>query len=291
VLPLSRAIATYKAATAAFGKAAAKAVVQTNIQLGTGTSTDKNIVRTETKIIKAAADDRVGLLAGGVVVFFKAVALKAAAKAIAHEALQDRVNRNAAFHSALRSKLTKRREAFLDAPEDEGDIALAIEEMDVAEVAMRLAGKVLRDNYNNRTGQMQGILAQSRSTMHAPWLTQLQQQLITAVAKEVARRASLGRVSRDAAFRTALRNELVKRKDFTAGIDAAIVDSGASSHFVNKHTRLDNPRPAGHRHVSAANGQREPIAEIGDRGCLKELKKVESFGRSLISVSESSPSS
>ena len=70
-----------------------------------------------------------------------------------------------------------------------------------------------------------------------------------------------------------------------SGIHRAIVDSGASSHFVTKHTQLENPRPSTSRGVAVASGRVEPIAEVGDKGPLKDLKKVNSFTRSLISVS------
>ena len=70
-----------------------------------------------------------------------------------------------------------------------------------------------------------------------------------------------------------------------AGIDRAIVDSGASSHFVTKNTKLENTRPAAGRRVAVASGDVEPVAEIGDKGVLKNMLKVNSFTRSLISVS------
>ena len=70
-----------------------------------------------------------------------------------------------------------------------------------------------------------------------------------------------------------------------AGIDRAIVDSGASSHFVTKKTKLENTRPAAGRRVAVASGDVEPVAEIGDKGVLKNMLKVNSFTRSLISVS------
>ena len=45
-----------------------------------------------------------------------------------------------------------------------------------------------------------------------------------------------------------------------------------------------NSRSPGGQRVATANGQLEPIAEIGDAFPLTGLKKVNSFSRSLISV-------
>ena len=46
---------------------------------------------------------------------------------------------------------------------------------------------------------------------------------------------------------------------------------------------MENVKP-GRGNVSVANGVREAIAEIGDLGPLKGAQKVNSFGRTLVSV-------
>ena len=46
---------------------------------------------------------------------------------------------------------------------------------------------------------------------------------------------------------------------------------------------MENVQP-GRGNVSVANGVREAIAEIGDLGPLKGAQKVNSFGRTLVSV-------
>ena len=65
----------------------------------------------------------------------------------------------------------------------------------------------------------------------------------------------------------------------------AIIDSGASRTFVGEGTPLEGAR-AGRGYVSVANGQRERIAEIGDVGPLKNVQKVNSFTRTLVSVTD-----
>ena len=64
----------------------------------------------------------------------------------------------------------------------------------------------------------------------------------------------------------------------------AIVDSGASGIYVSKGVQLENVQP-GQGSVSVANGVREAIAEVGDLGPLKGAQKVNSFSRTLVSVS------
>ena len=65
----------------------------------------------------------------------------------------------------------------------------------------------------------------------------------------------------------------------------AIIDSGASRTFVGEGTSLAGVR-AGRGYVSVANGQRERIAEIGDLGPLRDVQKVNSFTRTLVSVAD-----
>merc|ERR1712185_726340 len=65
----------------------------------------------------------------------------------------------------------------------------------------------------------------------------------------------------------------------------AIIDSGASRTFVGELARLSNTRP-GRGFVSVANGQREPIAEVGCLGPLRNVQRVNSFTRTLVSVAD-----
>ena len=75
------------------------------------------------------------------------------------------------------------------------------------------------------------------------------------------------------------------------GICRAIVDSGASSHFVTADTHLENVRGSNGAKVMTAGGDTESINEIGDitltEGVkLTDCKKVTSFPHSLVSVSK-----
>ena len=65
----------------------------------------------------------------------------------------------------------------------------------------------------------------------------------------------------------------------------AIIDSGASRTFVGEGTSLEGAR-SGRGFVSVANGQRERIAEVGDLGPLKNVQKVNSSTRTLVSVAD-----
>jgi len=69
------------------------------------------------------------------------------------------------------------------------------------------------------------------------------------------------------------------------GRDYAIVDSGASFTYVNGKTILTRCRP-GSGYVSVANGQREQIAQIGSLGPIRNAQKVNSFRRTLVSVTD-----
>ena len=62
-----------------------------------------------------------------------------------------------------------------------------------------------------------------------------------------------------------------------------IVDSGASHTYATAGTPLTDVRP-GKGRVTVATGQSEPIAEIGTLGALKDVRRVMSFTRTLVSV-------
>ena len=65
----------------------------------------------------------------------------------------------------------------------------------------------------------------------------------------------------------------------------AIIDSGASCTYVTGDVELRNAK-AGGGHVWVANGQKEEVVETGELGPLSGVRKVESFERSLISVTD-----
>jgi hypothetical protein len=71
----------------------------------------------------------------------------------------------------------------------------------------------------------------------------------------------------------------------TLGRNYAIVDSGASFTYVNGETRLVRAKP-GTGYVSVANGQRERIAQVGSLGPIPNAQKVDSFKRTLVSVTD-----
>ena len=71
----------------------------------------------------------------------------------------------------------------------------------------------------------------------------------------------------------------------TLGRNYAIVDSGASFTYVNGETRLIRAKP-GTGYVSVANGQREKIAQVGSLGPIPNAQKVDSFRRTLVSVTD-----
>ena len=73
--------------------------------------------------------------------------------------------------------------------------------------------------------------------------------------------------------------ELVK------SLEEAIVDSGASFSYVTKNIPLSEAK-TGTGAVWTADGQRSAIAQIGNAGPLHGVKRVDSFTRPLISVSE-----
>ena len=73
--------------------------------------------------------------------------------------------------------------------------------------------------------------------------------------------------------------ELVK------SLEEAIVDSGASFSYVTKNVPLSEAK-TGTGAVWTADGQRSAIAQIGNAGPLHGVKRVDSFTRPLISVSE-----
>ena len=73
--------------------------------------------------------------------------------------------------------------------------------------------------------------------------------------------------------------------EYSAALRRAIVDSGASHHFCTSDSILHNTRP-GRGSVSVANDQTERIAEVGDAGYIRGVQKVNSFDKTLISVSE-----
>ena len=60
---------------------------------------------------------------------------------------------------------------------------------------------------------------------------------------------------------------------------------GASFTFVSGKTKLTNGRPTeGYVHV--ADGRKQKIEEIGDYGSLRNARRVASFQRTLVSVSD-----
>ena len=63
----------------------------------------------------------------------------------------------------------------------------------------------------------------------------------------------------------------------------AIVDSGASRTYVDKHVLLSNEHDSDGL-VWCANGEIERVASEGDVGPLENVQKINSFKRSLISV-------
>ena len=65
--------------------------------------------------------------------------------------------------------------------------------------------------------------------------------------------------------------------------ERCIIDSGASFTYATRRVPLTNVRP-GTGSVTVATGKREPIAEIGDLGALKNVRRVNSFTRTLVSV-------
>ena len=65
----------------------------------------------------------------------------------------------------------------------------------------------------------------------------------------------------------------------------AIVDSGASYTYVAGTQELTNVRP-GRGRVKCANGQVERVAKIGDLGPLRGARKVQSFDKTLVSVTD-----
>jgi hypothetical protein len=62
-----------------------------------------------------------------------------------------------------------------------------------------------------------------------------------------------------------------------------IVDSGASFTYATDHVPLTNVRP-GRGCVTVATGKRESVAEIGDLGALRNVRRVRSFTRTLVGV-------
>ena len=68
-----------------------------------------------------------------------------------------------------------------------------------------------------------------------------------------------------------------------AWTDRCIVDSGASYTYATEDTPLTNVRP-GYGSVTVATGRREAIKEMGDLGALKNVRRVSSFTRTLVSV-------
>ena len=67
--------------------------------------------------------------------------------------------------------------------------------------------------------------------------------------------------------------------------DDAIIDSGASRTYATKDVPLRNVR-SGRGRVSVATGRTEPIAETGDLGVLRGVQRVNSFTRTLVSVTD-----
>ena len=65
----------------------------------------------------------------------------------------------------------------------------------------------------------------------------------------------------------------------------AILDSGASKHFAARGSKLEKERPDDSR-VAVASGEQEAVACIGSAWPLEEVRRVDSFERSLVSVPE-----
>ena len=114
-----------------------------------------------------------------------------------------------------------------------------------------------------------------RSTPILSAAAQAEQQLFDAIIEDF-----LNFVNAEAAAAEA--GSLVSQRNLRA-LYNAIVDSGASGIYVSRGVQLENVQP-GRGNVSVANGVREAIAEIGDLGLLKGAQKVNSFGRTLVSV-------
>ena len=74
-------------------------------------------------------------------------------------------------------------------------------------------------------------------------------------------------------------------RELKESLDDAILDSGASQTYVTSKVTLDSPR-AGTGYVRVANGKKEAIVEQGDLGPLTGARKVHSFSRTLVSVSD-----
>ena len=68
-------------------------------------------------------------------------------------------------------------------------------------------------------------------------------------------------------------------------ITRAIIDSGASFTYVAGGVKLSNARP-GSESVRVANNALERVSEVGDLGPIKGAKKVRSFNRTLVSVTD-----
>ena len=68
-------------------------------------------------------------------------------------------------------------------------------------------------------------------------------------------------------------------------LSSAIVDSGASFSYVTKSVPLSGAKP-GTGFVWTADGKKRAIEEIGNAGPLKGAKRVSSFTRPLVSVSD-----
>ena len=68
-------------------------------------------------------------------------------------------------------------------------------------------------------------------------------------------------------------------------LGSAIVDSGASFSYVTKSVPLSKAKP-GTGFVWTADGKKRAIEEIGNAGPLKGAKRVSSFTRPLVSVSD-----
>ena len=64
-----------------------------------------------------------------------------------------------------------------------------------------------------------------------------------------------------------------------------IIDSGASRTYAGAHERLSDCSPGGGV-VSVANGQCERIVETGTLGSISGVRRVNSFKRTLVSVTD-----
>ena len=120
-----------------------------------------------------------------------------------------------------------------------------------------------------------------------------------AVAAHVAARKKLGECIRSIATRveaTAMRKVVevalsaAKRalagaleRALSAWASRCIIDSGASHTYCTGDVPLTNVRP-GHGHVTVATGKHEKIVEFGELGALKDVRRVASFTRTLVSV-------